>query len=263
MKLQNIGDQTISLGGAQFDEGISFDFPDLELGPGEVAYVASDAAGFAARYGAGLNLIGEYDGQLSNGGERVRLEVASLSAGILDFEYDDDWFPETDGAGPSLLIVDPTAPPSSWSEASSWQPSEVGDAQSYDEWAEAIFGAPQGGVTGKTNDPDFDGIPNLLEFVLMLDPKSSDPASATPQVEVQGGLLTLTYTTAHLPPDIVLNHELSDDLIAWQVAPPEKVSVRLISDDGTARTYRATLLEPVGDVSGLSRRFMRLQALGE
>ena len=86
VKLENIGDTSINLAGVRFEEGIRFDFPDALLGPGESAFVVQDTATFVAEQGSGLTVLGEYNGKLDNGGERLRLEIASLSAGILDFE---------------------------------------------------------------------------------------------------------------------------------------------------------------------------------
>ncbi|MCP4592493.1 MAG: hypothetical protein GY842_17300, partial [bacterium] len=69
-----------------------------------------------------LAIAGEYTGYLDNGGESLRLEDAQNES-ILDFTYNDAWYPGTDGEGASLVIVDETASFDTWSEPTSWRPS--------------------------------------------------------------------------------------------------------------------------------------------
>jgi hypothetical protein len=42
---------------------------------------------------------------------------------IQDFSYDDDWYPVTDGDGPSLVVTDELAANHAWSEAQQWRAS--------------------------------------------------------------------------------------------------------------------------------------------
>ena len=44
-----------------------------------------------------------------------------LEAAILRFEYNDGWYPTTDGRGDSLEIRDATAHPATWDRPESWQ----------------------------------------------------------------------------------------------------------------------------------------------
>ena len=60
-------------------------------------------AAFLSRYPAVTNIAGQYTGSLDNAGERLYLEGA-LREPILDFAYDDTWYPTTDGHGFSLVI---------------------------------------------------------------------------------------------------------------------------------------------------------------
>ena len=84
--------------------------------------VVRNHAAFISRYGAGLNIAGQYAGSLANEGERLVLR-GRLREPIQDFAYDDAWHPITDGFGFSLVIVDDTAAANTWSLASSWRPS--------------------------------------------------------------------------------------------------------------------------------------------
>jgi hypothetical protein len=121
IELQNVSEITLDLNGVRLTAGIGFVFPAMTLEAGEYIVVASDLAAFRSAYGAGVNIAGEYSGNLSNGGEQIVLKLPSpLEAAILRFEYSDRWHPATDGGGSSLVIYDPLAHPATWSEPESW-----------------------------------------------------------------------------------------------------------------------------------------------
>lgn len=125
LELKNIGASSLHLTDVRFTEGIAFSFPAsgvTNLGPGEYVLVVRNRAAFESRYGTTHPVAGEYTGNLDNAGERLRLEDA-VGEVILDFAYDDEWYPITDGGGFSLVIVNEHAPWSSWGESTSWRPS--------------------------------------------------------------------------------------------------------------------------------------------
>jgi hypothetical protein len=101
--------------------------------------VVRNTAAFAARYGSGLNIAGQYVGALENGGERIQL-VDARGEEILDFSYDNKWHPITDGLGFSLAVVDENAEPDSWGSKSQWRPSgRIGGSPSLDDPAPPAF----------------------------------------------------------------------------------------------------------------------------
>jgi len=121
IELQNISDTTLDLTGVRLSDGINFVFPEMTLEAGRHVLVVSRIASFQSTYGTGINVAGEYSGNLSNGGERIVLSLPlSLDAAILRFEYSDTWYPATDGDGNSLAINDPLAHPAGWSEPENW-----------------------------------------------------------------------------------------------------------------------------------------------
>lgn len=125
IELKNIGDETIRLRWVRFTNGIDFTFPSLELAPGEIVVLVGDPVAFESVYGAGLPVVGVYEGRLSNYGERIRIED-SLGAAILDFDFSDGWHPTTDGAGPSLTFRQAgEASPEKWNDEAFWSPSSV------------------------------------------------------------------------------------------------------------------------------------------
>ena len=113
----NVG-SSINLDGIQFSNGITFEFGDIELLPGERIVVTEDIDAFMARYGgaeSGINVIEQsWSGGLSNNGETITLVDSNLDE-ILSVSYgDDDPWPEfADGAGGTLVLIDPVNTPNS------------------------------------------------------------------------------------------------------------------------------------------------------
>jgi len=171
VELQNVGDHPLNLTGVRFSQGIRFTFPDTDaaperdLPPGETVLVVRRLAAFASRYATGdLSIAGEYEGRLSNGGERLVLEDRSGKV-LMDFAYQDTWYPLTDGGGSSLEIIDPTADQSTWNEAAAWRasPTPLGTP------GEAPHLPPPGGsVPFLRGDPDDTGSSNITDAVVIL-----------------------------------------------------------------------------------------------
>jgi len=122
IEIENIGAGPVDLTGVAFTAGITFTFPAMALPAGGHVLVVEDQPSFEAQNGTGHLIAGEYSGSLSNGGEQIRLEDSAGGA-ILDFVYDDAWYPTTDGGGYSMVIRDVHADRSTWGEASAWRPS--------------------------------------------------------------------------------------------------------------------------------------------
>ncbi|MDZ4783556.1 MAG: lamin tail domain-containing protein [Planctomycetia bacterium] len=125
IELVNTGPIALTLANARFNAGISFDFAAssiAELAPGARLVLVQNADAFASRYGDAAPVAGVYGGRLDNNGERLRLEDKS-GAKILDFSYDEDWIPETDGSGYSLVILDAEGPTDAWESGASWRAS--------------------------------------------------------------------------------------------------------------------------------------------
>ena len=255
IKIQNIGEVTLRLNDVRFEEGVRFAFPDALLEPGQSAYVVNNIETFTSERGDELTVLGEFEGRLDNGGERLRLEIDSISAGILDFEYEDEWYPETDGTGASLVVIDESVPPSEWGLKENWKASVLVPSGGYDGWVESSFEDKFTGQRGKNDDPDKDGITNLLEYVFVLDPTKADPEFAMPKLSRESDDLLLTYTVAKFMDGIEIKVQVSDDLKEWTDAG-ESISVDMIAEDETIRTYEAKLDNAIGD--GALERFLRL-----
>jgi len=160
---------TLDLSGVRFTNGIHFAFSGsgvTQLAPGQMVLVVRNAAAFAARYGSALNVAGEYAGILDNAGETLRLEDA-VGEKILEFAYDNHWYPITDGLGFSLVIVDENAPWDSWGKKASWRASSV------------VNGSPGAADPALDPDSDGDGLPDAWEIANGTNPWIPD-ANADP-----------------------------------------------------------------------------------
>lgn len=148
LELRNIsGTETLDLTGVHFASGIEFSFTGsavTSLAPGQRVLVVKNAAALAARYGSGLPVAGEFAGNLDRGGERITL-LDAANEEILDFTYRDSWYPLTDGAGFSLVVVNEAAEPDAWNWPAQWRPSGV-----------------EGGSPGAGGDALLPAIPGIL-----------------------------------------------------------------------------------------------------
>ena len=124
MELKNLGATPLDLGGVQLSGEISFSFLNehaMTIAPGSFVIIASNPQAFAARYGTGFNVVsGSTMGNLDNAGGPVTLKAAN-GASILDFTYDDIWYPPTDGDGYTLALYDPLASNAAFSTPANWR----------------------------------------------------------------------------------------------------------------------------------------------
>jgi hypothetical protein len=126
IELKNVGPGALNLVGIHFTNGVHFTFTGgseiTNLAPGQYVVLLANREAFQTRYPDVTNIAGQYTGKLSNSGDHLRLEGA-LGEPILDFSYDNKWYPATDGAGFSLVICDENAPFTTWTNPASWRPS--------------------------------------------------------------------------------------------------------------------------------------------
>ena len=208
IELQNIGTNRLNLFGVRFIAGITNSFTNAVrlLQPGQFVVLVRNLEAFATRYDTnGLLIAGTYAGSLANGGETLRLEDAE-SGTILDFAYDDAWYPATDGRGASLTIVDARADRNSWGRAASWRASR------------AVGGSPGRDDSGPLADHDSDGLPDAWEQSHF----GGLNASAGGDADADGLSNFEEYTAGTLPTDktsrlalsVVRNHD--DVTISFQ-----------------------------------------------
>ncbi|CAN5254060.1 hypothetical protein BH23VER1_BH23VER1_07890 [soil metagenome] len=126
LEVYNASDAPLDLTGVRITDGVTFTFPTTTLAPGAFGLIVSDISAFETVYGTGLPVVGQYSGSLSNGGERLRIELPSpYDIRIASFEYDDRWYPSTDGDGYSLVAADINGSPAHYGDAQRWRPSAL------------------------------------------------------------------------------------------------------------------------------------------
>lgn len=122
IELRNVSTTTpVHLSGVQIAEAAEFDFatsPVRTLEPGQSVVLVSNQGAFVSRYGTGPTIAGQFGGKLGNGGEPIQLQEHGVV--ILDFTYQDDWYPPSDGAGWSLVIGDDLADADRWNTKAGW-----------------------------------------------------------------------------------------------------------------------------------------------
>jgi len=126
IELANLGDAPLNLNGVRFTGGIEWAWThDIWLQPGERVVVARNPAALASRYDTnGIAVFGPWDGYLDDSGENLKLEDPNNET-ILEFDYNDQWYSETDGRGASLVMDNLSAPHNEWGRASNWKASWV------------------------------------------------------------------------------------------------------------------------------------------
>src|SRR6266566_3589840 len=104
VELFNKGDAAASMTGWTFDQGINYTFGARTLNPGQYLVVASNLAKFSAKYPGVSNVVGNWTGSLSNGGEQIQLSD-NLGATVDQVTYADDgnWGIRQRGRGADLV----------------------------------------------------------------------------------------------------------------------------------------------------------------
>ena len=126
-----------------------------------------------------------------------------------------------------------------------------------DLWKQKRFSATAASdplVSGDQADPDRDGISNLVEYALMLDPQKSD-VGGLPDPGVRKGRVHLTYRRPASAVDVVYHVQWTDDMKTWH---DEAVDQQIIVSVGDLQVIQASAPAPA-DRPG---RFMRLRITG-
>jgi chitodextrinase len=127
-------------------------------------------------------------------------------------------------------------------------------AKTYEQWCQVYFTSAELSnpiVSGETCDPDGDGISNLMEYALGLNPRVANN-QGRPAARIENGVLVLTCTRNKEAADVVLDAEAATLLAGpWSAGLIQQV----ISDDGVIQTIK--VIDSVA-VGAAESRFLRL-----
>lgn len=133
--------------------------------------------------------------------------------------------------------------------------------QPFDAWRLRHFSPPEladPAQSGPDADPDGDGVLNLQEYALGLDPRTANVgANGLPRAEIRDGWFTFSYSRLKAATDVAILIERSGNLSEWNPGPAclETVSV---TDQGTTQLVTVRDTTPV---SASGAAFLRLRLL--
>lgn len=214
-----------------------------------------------------------YADKFSNDGEPVRL-VDIAGSDIFSFTFNDIWFPPTDGDGHTLVALDESDVAADRSDPATWAMScqLLGNpgaangpvfAQHYEGWTNYHFTEAERAdplISGPLVDREGDGIVNLLEFALGLDPNLGDAAGLPTGSFVKVGAddyLSLSFRRLKKPIDLIYRVQVSSDLQNWTEVTTV-VGIPIDNGDGT----ETVTIRDTQTLGSSTSRFMRLEVEG-
>ena len=227
IKLKNISDQSLTMEGVRFSDGIYFDFSESQsksLAPRSSVIIVSNQAAFLKRNGENNLIAGQYIGKLNNSGERIRL-IGKDGNPIHDFSFDKDspWPILDDLDGHSIQILDTLGDHgdgTNW-KASSSVGGNLEKTQSFEDWRTQYFTQLENSnpaISGPKADPDQDGINNFSEYALGYSPKIFQSSILKPIIKIDEDGESYLYVEFLVAPgnrDVNIKVQSSEDLISW------------------------------------------------
>lgn len=227
----NLEPWPINLNGWRLTRGVKYTFTNATIPAGGYLVVAANLDTFRGYHPGVTNVVGNWEGALSNSGEDIRLEDANGKV-IAEVRYADEgdwairrrsllmynnrgweWSSEHDGEGKSLELINPCLP------------NNLGQ-----NWAAGI---PLGGTPGTTNSVFTNNIAPLISSITHA---PVVPTSADPVV-----IRALISDESEVPPSVSLHYRVD-------ALNPGEFSTLAMQDDGIAgdasagdKVYSATL----------------------
>lgn len=160
IEFTNISGNILDLSGVRINGAVDYTFDDGQMiNPGEILLVVKDEVVFNTHYTGNINIVGEYDGSLSNSGEEVLLQLPNpFDAAILRFDYEEDWFLPTDGGGLSLNTANSFQDREDWDDVEGW---------TYSGLLNGTPGRLDPTIAALGGDANFDGVVNLEDLAIL------------------------------------------------------------------------------------------------
>ena len=134
-----------------------------------------------------------------------------------------------------------------------------------EEWRLVYFGTPaNGGDAADGIDPDFDGIVNLVEYALDLNPHQAN-VSPPPLLEFQGGFLKLVFPRHTGRTDLTYRVRASGDLLDWATIASSTGGMPFVPNGALTATetgsgvMKTVTVEDSNPLNSSSQRFLRLE----
>jgi hypothetical protein len=230
IEIENLGANSINIGGYYF-LGVSYIFPpNTVIAPGQFMVIGSDSdiSAWQAEYPT-VSAIGYFDGGLSNSGQQVALlNTGGEIVDSVNYLSNDGWPTAADGNGPSLEIINPMGNPD---DPTNWQASAV-----------------NGGTPGKPNSTPVNGTGTFQLSEIMANNVSAvvNGGIYSPWIEVQNN----TSVTAS-----IAGWTLSDPVASQKYNFPSGTTIPangyLVvwcdSADGAPGLHTGFPLNPTGD----------------
>ncbi|MDA0813407.1 MAG: lamin tail domain-containing protein, partial [Verrucomicrobia bacterium] len=273
IELHNTTGSPMDLSNVEITGAVKFVFPAGIVVPAKgVIVVTSDTARFATIYpNASALIAGQWDGSLSNGGERIKINASDGTA-ILNFKYGDGnrWPNGADGGGSSVELSDIAAAPTGFAERSAWlenpdhwqassilngSPGAIPGAETtaYDDWVTDTFPQDASPVeVAPDADYDGDGNSNFIEFAFVRNATVPDSSAILTITTSQNGTVAIAFPVRSVASGVRYSPQWSSDLQLWQDGTVAIDSVvDKLGDDGT--TTRTLTIRPGEPVSAFFR----------
>jgi len=235
IELFNASETEADLSGWAFSKGIKFTFtPGTKLAPGGFLVVCRKGADFKEHYGDEIRVVGDWEGKLSHGGERVELvDAKNRVVDAVTFADHAPWPLAPDGSSASLERICPAA----GADAANWASSRLPGVT-------RAAGSP-----GRTNDCYSANLPPALADV-----------SLTPATPGPDQLVTVRASVADV--DGVKSVELLYRVAyAGKLTEETSVTLQRVSGDERKGVFEGTI--PAQPASRLVRyHFRAIDAVG-
>lgn len=254
VRLTNTGTAPVDLTGIHFTNGLTFTAaPGLQnwLPAGASVVIVENRDAFIHRYGATFTILGEFGGELDDGGEHIVLNDRT-GAVISEFIYDDNapW-PASADDGYSLLFTGGNpASPAQWRASLDPGGSSV---TTYAGWLRRYYQPVAHPSQPMAQDDDQDGLNNLGEYAFATDPRAPGSQEHATGRSVPGNPLAFAVTRRAGTTDITFTFETSTDLASGNWTAPGNPPTSVVNHgDGTETVTWTAPAAPPG-----TRLFMR------